>query len=1348
MKYLLLFIYCIGYVLVSNGQYSFVNITDKEGLVNSNVTCILKDHYGFMWIGTYNGLSRYDGYTFKNFQKDVHSPYGLPENYIRCLYETQENDIYIGFHNNGFARYNRNTETFSYFTHSDKKQNSLLHNRVLTFFQDSKGNIWIGTMKGLDRFNPITKTFTHFYPFESKDNPAVTSIVEDEKGNLWIGGIGCELTVLKPLEQQQVYPSYSFIGNESPLYSFNVGVNLFYDKGYIYVGSERGVFVFSINENSSKYVDLSLPIGTLVRDIYRDSKRRLHIATDGQGVFIIQPDGRIDHLLHQANHHYSLASNAVYTICESSPGIIWYGTYAGGISQLNEVKHKFHSITEESPLGKRLLQNSVLSIVSDGHDKIYIGTDGGGLHVLNPLTGDVDVCNNSALNQVGGVIKCMALSNNNKDLWIGTFHKGSFVYDLKTQKVVSISSNQNSSKSNTILADDIWSLYTDGDGNSWMGMLRKGAHYYHWESKMFQDVPMDSVYISDFYRSSIFSMMKDSKNRLWFITESNGAFIYDLHKKQLSRLLQSANGKGLPSNNLRDVWEDGNGNIWLGTSNAGLIKVIDMEEEVFELYGLEHGLNTLQIVGILHDNKNNIWMATDKGLSVLDISTQKIRNFDEEDGLPCKAFNYNSKLRAPDGTLYFGGVGGLTFFQPSQIVVNKVKPNVLITDFKLFNQSISPKNKFQDRVILQHAIYKTDEIELEYSDNVIQLEFAALDYTSPKKSLYAYQLEGFDKDWVYVDAEHRRATYTNLDPGEYKFKVKASNNDGVWNEEGDTITLIILPPWWKTWWFRLGITIVIIFLIYAFYKYRVQSLVRKNDELQLKLTLCHQELSKQQRIKDKFYTIITQDLKNPITALFGMTHMLSNDLKQDYVVKEGDVEILTYLASTTKRMKDLLLDLLDWTKTQQSEIVQHKILVDGFSIVDETIDYLRTEIIRKKLTVVNNVWKSVMVEVDRQMLSKVLRKVISNAVKYSSVNDVIYISSTVIGDEFIISIKDTGIGMTSDDVERILQGEYHFASSSNDNKNRGSGMGLMVTNEFIQLMGGRMEIDSYVGEGTTFKICLPIHSTRSSSMNHENNKEDIVVNYSILGKQILILDENISRRLNLSKMLQPYFNVKSIENTNDLEVMIRIYSPDLILYDALTTGLKEIEICKELLNSTISSHIPLIMMSDSHKSDIADDFKVNIIPKDSSFPMVLEAINKVLTEINEMHKEIQSNLLFNSSRRQLNKLDEQFVQTILSYLSKNRTTVNLSADVISKDLDITKFLLNSKVYTIFGVTVLELLNIVRVQESKALLLIPQNSFVNVSSMVGFTDVNHFIKQFVKWIGMTPAEFVQKNSIKY
>ncbi|MFN8415455.1 MAG: two-component regulator propeller domain-containing protein [Cytophagaceae bacterium] len=1336
MKYLLLFISIIGSTFLSNGQYSFVNITDKDGLVSSNVTCILKDHYGFMWMGTYNGLSRYDGYSFKNFQKNNIDPYGFPESYIRCLYETSEHDIYIGFHANGFARYNRSTETFSYFNHSDKKQNSLLHNQVLTFFQDSKGNIWIGTRKGLDKFNPITKTFTHYYPFSTKANPTVSSIVEDAKGNLWIGGIGSELAILPVNHQEPNYTYCSYIGNESDLYSYNVGVNLFYDNTVIYVGTERGVYVLNTESKVGTSLLLPVPKETFVRDIYRDSKGRLHIATDGRGVIIQLPDGRFQQVLHHANDIHSLGSNAVYTICESMPGIIWYGTYAGGVSQLNEIKNKFKGISEGTVVGKQLLQKSVLSIAQGDNGKIYLGTDGGGLHVFYPSEEKVDVLKNPSLDKIGGIVKSLSISIDKNNLWIGTYNKGAYVYQLKNQAIYSLNE---SGINNDFSSDDVWSIHSDYSGETWIGLLARGVHVFDSESRKSIPKFVDSTACGEIFNSSIFSMMRDSKNRLWIITESNGLFIYNYRTQTFQHIKQHPNGKGLPSNELRDIWEDKYGDIWIGSVNVGLIKVVDIEDGLFEVYGPKEGLNTVQVVGILHDKMNNIWISTDMGISVLSSQTKKFRNFDEEDGLISRSYNYNSKLLASDGSMYFGGTSGLTYFHPDQIIINKLVPPVLITDFKLFNHTIFPKQKLHDRIILQNAIYTTDEIELDYSDNVISLEFAALDYTSPKKALYAYKLNGFDQDWIYVDANHRLVTYTNLDPGTYKFVVKATNSDGVWNEIGDTVEIIIHPPWWKTWWFRLALSVLFVLTVFVFYKIRVQNIERKNHQLQLELAICQQELKKQQKIKDKFYTIITQDLKNPMTSLFGLAHMLSNDLKKDYVVKDGDVEMIGILAKTSRRIKDLILDLLDWTKTQQSDIIQHKVLVDLYGLVDEIMDNLKAQFVSKKNTIANTVWKGVMVEADKQMLNKVFNKIISNAIKYTPEDGLITITPKLYDEEICISIHDTGIGMSQDEVDRILQGDYHFSSVSGGE--RGSGIGLMVSYEFIYLMNGHLDIESTVGEGTIFHIYLPVHSILNTSLIPNKTKSDFVFNKDVLGKQILVLDDNISNRIQLTKQLQPYFNVRSVEKVEDIDVLIRLYSPDLIIYHSDLMMEDSLEICKNVKMNFVASHIPLILMSAENQLAETDvRYFDSFINYKESPTKLFESINNLLMEVRIGQVSFYHQPYASISNKIIGTSDQEFIVQVVAYLKKNILNTEITIDKIASDLSYNKYVLIGKVYGMLGLSLMDLLNLIRIEKSKEYIISKEYTLLQISSLVGFSDLNHFIRFFTRFIGVAPKDF--------
>lgn len=1057
-----------------HGQ-NFEHLTDKNGLVNNNVTSIVKDAYGFMWFGSYNGLSRYDGYNFYNYINIPADSSSISSNHIRCLHETKDKVLLIGFQYTGFCIYNRETEKFIRFRHDPKNRNSLMHDYVLTFYEDKKGNIWIGTRAGLDKFDVKTKSFTHYYPFKKNAKPFVANIAEDKEGNLWIYGVGTELCKFNPSKGSYEY--FKFSSNENLNHSFNLsGVVKFDKEGCLWIGNELdGVYRYNLKTDTSEKfsVENQKLKSNIIECISEDSKGNIYIGTDGGGMYMY--DLKTKELKNFANNPFnpfSIAGNAVYCIYESEPGIIWIGTYASGVNILKEYKRKFLGYGPVGEDGKRLNQKSVLSMVESKDGKIWLGTDGGGINEYDPVEQTIKYYTTQNSHICSDIVKTMIIDKEDH-LWLGSYGKGLCRVNLKDKDSAAINYRADMKGSDkTIIRDNVWSLLETDDDKIWIGLLNGGVNIYDKKADVFNHYNFDSLAFNYLGSANIFALMEDRQKRVWITTENIGVSCYDPLSKKYTRFEVDKNKKnGLPSNDVRDVFEDSKGNIWFGTNYGGLCLLTNFNKKEFKSFGMDRGLNTMNISSILEDDHGILWISTDHGISSFNPQTKIFRNFDMEDGLLSKEFTYGSKLKTSNGYLYFGGTNGVNFFHPDSIRFNVNPPAILITDFKVFNEPIKPGKLYKGRVILEKAPYLMKEVTLLYEDYVFSLEFAALNYIAPENHQYAYKLEGFDEKWNYASSHNRFATYTNLDPGTYTFKVIASNNDGVWNNQGATLVITILPPWWMTWWFRITLVLVLISSFVGFFYFRIRSIKAQNMLLEQEVKARTSELKRQQEIKDKLYAIMGHDLKNPVGALYMLSVMLRKEFKD--VSDPMKKELLEHMELSAGKMKDLVMSLLDWTKAQTSNIILNIEKINLYTLIKENIELHKSQAVLKEIDISCEISEGYFVKGDRILVNTAIRNILSNCIKFTPKSGSISIDVRESGKGVVtITIRDTGVGMSEDTIEELFKFNKIHSTPGTENE-KGTGLGLMICKEFIELNKGSIEVKSKVGEGSAFFIHLP-----------------------------------------------------------------------------------------------------------------------------------------------------------------------------------------------------------------------------------------------------------------------------------
>lgn len=1108
----------------------FEHLTSKEGLSHNAVSCIVQDNQGYIWIGTHSGLNKFDGYNFEVFLNDPKNDSSISGSRINSLLIDSRGNMWVGTIYKGLNLYSEKTNSFTRFIYDPDNPASISSNDIRRIFEDSKGRLWVCTHGGgLNRLISIEKGFKHYV--HEPENPGslmnndVFSIVEDKRGTLWIGTNGGGIH--QYIEEKDNFKYYSFsLPNSSNLSPANFGVTLCPDhQDNIWIGTEsEGLFCFNMKDETFSHFTYGASdkhLGNkIITDVVLCNDSELWVGTDGGGINILNlSDHKFTYIKNNPYDASSLSNDQVQFIYRDPQDDIWIGNYNGGVNTYFSHKRKFEHFHKELNNKKSLSNNAVLCFEEDSDGNIWIGTDGGGLNLFDPekRTFQHFIHNESNVNSISGNVVKWITEDKNGLLWIGTYEDGLNIYNRKTNTFKHY--HNNSQDSHSISSNHIWYIMQDSRGDMYIGTL-DGLNRYDRKKDQFIRYYNNSNNSSSLSNNIIMYIYEDSFNNLWIGTDGGGLNLMDRDKGTFTRYMNDDEDSTTLSNNfIKVIYEDTQGSLWIGTMGGGLNK-LNRKTGKFTAFTTRNNLPSNNIDGIIEDDSCNLWLSTSNGICRFNYKTKEVRTYSVDDGLQDVEFTYSSFLKASNGDFYFGGINGFNRFRPDQLSDNSHIPPVALTNLYLFNKKIELGGPDG---ILKTSLSTTKEIKLQYDQNVIGIEFAALDYTSPKNNRYRYRLDNFDKAWTEVDANHRLATYTNLNPGEYTFIVIASNNDHVWNEKGTSIKIIILPPFWKTLWFRVIVVLLIMAVLFGIYFIRVAQIQRRNiilkkevqkrtrelndkntllteqtaelnetntllEERQQKieeqaeelstandqLLMINDKLSELNTMKDKFFSIIGHDLKNPINVIMGFSEMLK--IRIDTLSPEKRAIYIDNIFNSAKNTYDLLENLLDWARSQSGRMEIQPESTNIIQQINSNILLLKEGIREKKISVSTEYPEEIQPAFcDSNMVDTIIRNLLINAVKYTRQGGKITVKVTIDKKSDLIKtvISDTGIGIPDDKIDRLFSLDRSFSTEGTAGET-GTGLGLILCKEFIEKNNGEIWVESEVDKGSVFTFTLPL----------------------------------------------------------------------------------------------------------------------------------------------------------------------------------------------------------------------------------------------------------------------------------
>jgi ligand-binding sensor domain-containing protein len=786
-----------------------------NGLLSNWVKDIAQDKQGYIWLATSDGLNRFDGYSMKTYQNIEGNPKSILINYVRCVFVDTDNFLWVGY-NGGISKYDADKDEFSHFINNSNNANSLSSDKISDITCDTKGNLWIATRdKGICNLDKTTYNFKSYRNTENEQVNYQGTLHCDKKDRLWIGTYNAGISLFDVISKK--YVSFGTAGNG--LEGMCI-MSIYEDKdGKIWVGTAgNGLYFF--DEKANKFVlNTAFPKDKILVAICQDSKGDLWVSAENYGIYILdQKTNTTTNLLHNKYISNSLAHNSINTIIKDMNDNIWLGTFAAGVNLYKAQNNRFGHIFNDPLNPNTLNHNAVLCFAEDSDKNLWIGTDDGGVNKYNSTTNKFEFfTKNNQPNSLKSNVILSVYEDKKKNIWLGTYLEG-----------IHLMNRKNGTFKRNLQGYSFGSILEDSEDNLWLGGWRDGLFLYNRDNdtyKSFQQKDNDPTSLSDNF---VYYVYEDRNNNLWVCTSVGLNRMEDKKNGKFRRFMNDpGNLNSLANNTVYHCYEDSKGRFWVGT--AGGLCQMNRDSINFTTYKVKDGLANNNVLGILEAKDGNLWLSTNKGLSCFNPETKVFKNYNKSDGLQSDQFSVKAQYKLSTGELLFGGTNGYNRFNPADITVNKNVPIIVIKDVQVFDKEKSGKEGYENDVVSSNK-----EIVLKSSQSNLIFDFVAFNYTNTKKVKYAYMLEGFDMEWKYTD-QPAPVNYTNLDPGTYSFKVKAANEDGIWNEEGKQITVIIKPPFWASWWFRMVVLGFIVFIAYYYYRKNILNILKNHKVIEGKM---------------------------------------------------------------------------------------------------------------------------------------------------------------------------------------------------------------------------------------------------------------------------------------------------------------------------------------------------------------------------------------------------------------------------------------------------------------------------------------------------------------------------------
>ncbi|QLC65973.1 response regulator [Flavobacterium sp. LPB0248] len=1367
LNVLLILIHLATFNLYSQRKsLNFQNFTIEDGLASVNT--ILRDKNGFMWFGGTHGLYRYDGLKFKIFTANSKDLFSLSNNNITYLFEDRDGYIWIGTRQGGINKYNPIDESFSNYINS--KSNSFFRkNHVTSITEDAQGIIWVGTNgNGIFSLNKKNNLIEHITC--KKDNLNTISdnnifSVMTENDNIWItsnkGILDCYNKTNK------LFNHYKY--SKKKYLSTRTGQRLCIDhKNNIWIGTEGdGLFKFNNFNKTFQHFEYEKGKPSLSSNIITDLKEgktnELWITTDGGGLNLLNTETKIFTIY--KNNIYnknSPTNNSYYCLFIDSNDDLWIGMGDGSVDKTIHSPFKIYEFSA-SNLTNSLSFNVVVSLYIK-NNILWIGTGGGGLDKFNMQTETFYNYKNHPKDEssLPTNIVMSVLEDRKGNIWTGNLKKGLSFKQKNTNRFKFIEFDTENAKN--LINNLVFDLTEDELGNIWIATYDEGLYYYDLTHKKIKHYTYLENSKNGLKSNSILRLLQDSTNQLWLGTLDSGIQIYNRDKNKFLTLENLGFDKKFEIKNpIRDIFEDAQKNIWIATEGDAVFK-LDLKNKKIKHYTTNSGLPSDAVYGIIQDKSNNYWFSTNKGIATLKVKNDKFFTFNTFDGLPTNDFESGAIAISSDGKLYFGSKKGLVSFYPDQLDFPSTPINLLVTNFRIFNNTVDVNKPIDNHILLNKSITYTKDIELPYFLNNFSFEFATPGYQAPHNINYKYKLEGLDERWITVPTNQHAASFSNISPGTYIFKVKAikENNFNTTISAEKNITLHITPVWWQTnfaYFFYSFISISLIYFIYSGIKNRIRL---KNELLIEKYK--HEKDEEFHQSKINFFTTISHELRTSLTLILTPLEELAKVKNSNNRVNN----LIMTMNRNAQRLLNLTNQILDFRKMESNATklkVSNLVIKDFFDeLCIPFFQYANKKNIQFQLTVSNSCEKGWL---DANKLEIIVYNILSNAFKFAKNKIDINVDLDENDKHLIIKIKDNGKGIPKADIPKIFELFYQVESKKNTS-NIGSGIGLAISKNFVDLHYGKILIKSEVDQYTVFNIKIPITKNFYSNTDITNSETITeIISMDEIEAEVVLDDKNstydvfstkpilliVEDNFEIRNLLKNYFidNYNVMVSPNGIDGCEKAFEaiPDIIISDIMMPEMNGLEFCNKLKTDPRTSHIPIILLTarDSNTFQIeglengADDY----VTKPFHLELLRVRIKNLIESRKVLREFFKKEVLLKPKDIAINNVDEIFMKKIMLYIEDNMTNQKFTVKNLAIEMGMSHSVLYRKLIALTGQNINEFLKSVKLSRATQLIIDSEYSINEISDMTGFANPKYFSTCFKTKYGVTPTQYREKKS---
>ena len=1314
----------------------FANLTVEDGLSQNSVMAVAQDSTGLIWLGTRQGINRYDGYHFKNYSNTNKASGSLEE--VTSFLTDFRGVLWAGT-TSGLKRYHLKKDQF-------ENIKGLSSQKVELLYQDSKKNLWIGTQRGLNlSIDQEISKFKTFLFGKNLDDPLnnIYAMCEDKSGEIWVG-TGGGLISMSYKKGVFNFKKVNLLPNSKSGYITTIAKD---NRHNTWVGTTNGLYVLNAKREISRIFlhaegNSNSLVHNDIRELMPDENGMMWVGTQN-GLSIFNPvTALFTNYQHSPETVGSISHNSIHHLFKDRNKNIWIGTYFGGVNMIYPVSTKF-KVYRNSQSSTSISGDVVSAVAEDTQGYLWVGTEGAGLNYFNKTSNYFKSYKHDPANPTSissNLVKMLIKDRfNDNNLIVGT-HRGIInMLNTSTKKFQRVENVRDAK--GTIGSAEILALAYDMNGTLWIGSLN-GLTTLRGKDGVYPSQTSRSTLNIALNNRGILNLFADSKKNLWIGT-ATGLYRYHLDKNKLTKFNKGNNAHNLQSDYINCIAENNNGDLLIGT-NYGGFSIYDSEHSSFRTYREIDGLVNDNVLGFVEDNSSNLWISTANGLSEFNPKTKRFRNYTKSDGLAGNEFNNRSYFKDSKGEIFFGGINGLTSFYPKDIQSNSYISPLVFTDLRLFNRPISVGEK--DDVLKNH-LNLTEKLDFGYDQNNFTLEFSLLNYVKPDKNKYAYKLEGYDKDWRHVSTPI--ASYTNLPAGNYRFIVKGTNNDGIPGSSVRTLKIHINPAPWLSWWAYLCYAIVVSTILFLTLRYFfIRALLKRTENVQ--------------QMKLKFFTHVSHEIRTPLTLILGPLESL---LKNTAHLPELHKQVVP-IKNNADRLLRLITELMDFRKTETGnmklQLEQHDIVQFMQLMFNAFKDLAQSRGIHYHIELPAdpiNIW------MDKLQLEKVFFNLLSNAFKFTNDNGRIYVTVKETNEQVTIQVRDNGIGIPESSKDKLFSDFFQIDMPGSGHI--GSGIGLALSKSIVVAHGGKISIESLqqttaqpgdtrftvtlkkglLNVSTKYEEAKPTTANGSYQVKVPVSTETLKTEpTSFFEETVLIVEDNPEIREMLREFLQPFYNITEAENgQKGWETAIELL-PDLIVCDIMMPLMNGLELCSHLKTDERTAHIPVILLTamDSHLQQV-DGLETgadNYITKPFSTELLLLNVRNLLQSRKTMRKKYMEEVNLKPQDITINKADHDFMLKVVQFIDDRMADQHFVIQDLANNVGMSQPVLYKKIRAITDLSVNDFIKSIRLKKAALLLETNQYNISEISYLVGFNDAKYFSREFKKQYGHTPKVYLQ------